>query len=83
MFQGKMLDLIFAVDDPLEWHQDNLQWNSHHYSFLRHFGPDAIVKLQRVPAGVFYNTLLVIESQVVIVNNVKGLLATLYMYVCA
>ena len=62
-----MLDLIFAVDDPLEWHRDNLQWNSHHYSFLRHFGPDSIVKLQQASAGVYYNTLLVVESQVVFV----------------
>ncbi len=59
-----MLDLVFAVEDPLEWHKENLQRNGHHYSFLKHFGPNTIVKLQQQSAGVYYNTLVVVENQV-------------------
>ncbi len=59
-----MLDLVFAVDDPREWHKNNLQRNGHHYSFLRHFGPDTVVRLQRLSAGVYYNTLVTVDTQV-------------------
>lgn len=59
-----MLDMVFAVDDPLAWHIDNLDQNPDHYSFMKHVGPQSIVRLQQASAGVYYNTLLTIESQV-------------------
>ncbi len=59
-----MLDLVFAVDDPREWHKSNLQRNGHHYSFLRHLGLDTVVRLQQLSAGVYYNTLVTIDTQV-------------------
>ncbi len=59
-----MLDLVLAVDDPLQWHKENMERNGHHYSFMRLFGPETVVRLQRQSAGVYYNTLVVIENQV-------------------
>lgn len=62
--QGKMLDLIFVVDDAELWHAENLGKNHHHYSFLRHFGSEMITKIQRTSGRVYYNTLVEIDSQV-------------------
>ena len=59
-----MLDLIFAVDNPLQWHEENIQRNWHHYSFLRHLGSETVTALQKSSAGVYYNTLVTVESQV-------------------
>lgn len=59
-----MLDLVFVVDDPLEWHKENMRRNYHHYSFFKQFGPEAVVRLQRQSAGVYYNTLVVVQNQV-------------------
>ena len=63
-FQGKMLDLIFVVDDAAEWHRENIARNSHHYSFLQYYGVDTIANVQRAAAGVYYNTLIEINGQV-------------------
>jgi len=41
-----MLDLVFAVKDPLRWHEENLARNANHYSFLRFFGPATIAQIQ-------------------------------------
>lgn len=59
-----MLDLIFAVDNPLEWHEENIKRNWHHYSFLRYLGSESITAVQRLSAGVYYNTSVRVESQV-------------------
>ena len=59
-----MLDLVFAVDSPLEWHEENLKKNRHHYSFLRYLGSKGITSLQKLSAGVYYNTLVNVDSQV-------------------
>ena len=40
-----MIDLVFAVDAPEEWHAENLKTNSHHYSFMKHLGPGAIAQV--------------------------------------
>ncbi|ODN01670.1 Phosphatidate cytidylyltransferase, mitochondrial [Orchesella cincta] len=53
---GKMLDLVFVVDDPIKWHTENLTMNRNHYSGLRRFGPKAITRIQeRMACGVYYN----------------------------
>jgi hypothetical protein len=41
-----MLDLVFAVRDPLAWHTANLDKNRGHYSGLRYFGPEIIAMVQ-------------------------------------
>ena len=33
--QGKMLDLVFVVCDPEQWHEENLKRNRAHYSFMK------------------------------------------------
>uniref|UniRef100_A0A131XUL3 Phosphatidate cytidylyltransferase, mitochondrial n=1 Tax=Ixodes ricinus TaxID=34613 RepID=A0A131XUL3_IXORI len=55
--KGNMLDVIFAVDDPLAWHRENLKRNWRHYSFLRYGGPHLVNKVQKdFGAYVYYNT---------------------------
>ncbi|PSC75437.1 copper-transporting ATPase chloroplastic [Micractinium conductrix] len=54
-----MLDFIFAVDDPVAWHTENLRRHAAHYSFLRHLGPAAMTAVaERLGAGLYFNTLV-------------------------
>nr|CCA21334.1 MMP37like protein putative [Albugo laibachii Nc14] len=56
---GAIMDFVFAVDDPIKWHEENLMRNRSHYSFLKYFGAQAIVNIQRNHgATVYYNTLV-------------------------
>lgn len=59
-----MLDLVFVVEDPLQWHRANMQVNGHHYAaHLRILGPGAVVTLQQdFAARIFYNTLVPMSS---------------------
>ena len=41
-----MLDLVFAVRNPTEWHRENLEKNRHHYSALRFLGAEHIAAIQ-------------------------------------
>ena len=59
-----MLDVVFAVDDPVSWHNENLKLNPYHYSALRYFGSNVIWSIQACTAGVYYNTLVNIDHQV-------------------
>ena len=54
-----MIDYLFAVDAPREWHAANMAANPQHYSFLRYLGPGAAARVQeRWACGVYYNTLV-------------------------
>ena len=54
-----MVDFIFVVDDPEEWHALNLERNASHYSALRRLGPAALAAAgERLGAGVYFNTLV-------------------------
>ena len=54
-----MIDMIFVVNDELEWHSNNLKWNSSHYAALpRLLGPSFVSNLQRASARIYYNTLV-------------------------
>lgn len=63
MSQGKrqltkqtQVDLIFAVENPLNWHAINIQQNPGHYSFLKYFGPRGTSWVQQnLGAGVYFN----------------------------
>ena len=59
-----MIDMVFVVPDPVEWHKENMSQNPSHYSFLKVFGPNTIARIQQLPAAVYYNTLVTIDSQV-------------------
>ena len=55
-----MVDYVFAVRSPLEWHADNMRRNPSHYApHLRALGPAAVVAIaDRVGVGVHFNTLV-------------------------
>jgi len=53
-----MIDLIFAVHDPVAWHAANLRQFPTHYSGLRWLGPRAVAAVQDWGAGVYFNTLV-------------------------
>ncbi|RWS22145.1 phosphatidate cytidylyltransferase-like protein [Leptotrombidium deliense] len=58
-FKNNVIDLLFAVENPIEWHRSNIIQNSSHYSFLKYFGPDFIAKFQsNFAAKCYYNTLI-------------------------
>ncbi|XP_077988795.1 phosphatidate cytidylyltransferase, mitochondrial-like [Glandiceps talaboti] len=61
---NKMIDFVFAVDNPCKWHQQNFENNKEHYSFLRYFGAKRITTIQeKFGAGVYYNTLVKMDDQ--------------------
>lgn len=53
-----MIDFIFAVADPRQWHSLNLGQHPEHYSWIaRHAGSKFIQMLQEnFGAGIYYNT---------------------------
>lgn len=57
---SNMLDLIFVVRNPYQWHAENIRRNPEHYAQpLRYFGHKAITNLQETwGAKVYYNTLI-------------------------
>ena len=56
---ASMVDLVFAVDDPLAWHDQNLARNPHHYSVLKYLGAANVAAFQEnFGAGVYYNTMV-------------------------
>lgn len=58
-----MIDLVFCVNDSLEWHRKNLQINPSHYSAIRLFGSSVISKIQtQFGAGVYCNTLIPLDD---------------------
>jgi len=62
-----MIDFIFAVDNPQQWHTENIQRNRTHYSFLASFGGSAVSACaNRIGVGVHFNTLVPWREQVMI-----------------
>lgn len=57
-----MMDFIFVVDDPLEWHRTNIQQNPSHYSFLKHLGPNCISNIQNIRPSIYYNAFCKIDE---------------------
>ncbi|KAF6265196.1 mitochondrial translocator assembly and maintenance protein 41-like protein precursor [Scenedesmus sp. NREL 46B-D3] len=63
---GPMLDFIFVVADPQDWHTQNLQHNALHYSFLKYLGPSTVCNVaEHIGVGVYFNTLVPVEGQVI------------------
>ncbi|KAL4237379.1 Phosphatidate cytidylyltransferase [Mactra antiquata] len=61
-----MLDFILVVDDPKQWHRDNLEINRKHYSFLKRLGARQISRLQdSYGAGIYFNTLVPFEQRLI------------------
>lgn len=60
---GDLIDLIIAVDDPLDFHRKNLEINQSHYSFLKYFGPRAVTRIQeRMGAKIYYNPYVAVDD---------------------
>lgn len=67
--KNDMIDLVLAVDDPMDFHVKNCQANPGHYSFLRRLPGNgkAIANIQEsFGAKVYYNTLVKLEDDVYI-----------------
>lgn len=60
-----MLDFIFVVENPMEWHKENIVRNKHHYSYLWQLcGYRLISYIQEYTgAGIWYNTLVPIPNE--------------------
>lgn len=59
-----MLDLMFSVENPYQWHSQNMIINPSHYSAMRHFGSSAIARYQQYYAAkVYFNTLVPLEEE--------------------
>jgi len=41
-----MVDFVFAVDDPQQWHEANLAQNRHHYSAVGGLGGASVASIQ-------------------------------------
>lgn len=58
-----MIDLVFCVNDSLEWHRKNLQINSSHYSAVRLLGSSVVSQIQtQFGAKVYCNTLIPLDD---------------------
>lgn len=54
-----MIDLIFAVDNSVEWHKENMKVNKSHYSPCIPMSPYMITYIQeKFGASVWFNTLI-------------------------
>ena len=54
-----MIDFIFAVNDPLEWHTINKLFNADHYSSIIPMSGESIANIQdNYGAKIWYNTLI-------------------------
>lgn len=61
-----MIDFIFVVNEPLSWHESNLEKHSSHYSIVKHLGPKQIANLQcNYGANVYFNTLVEFEGRLI------------------
>ena len=55
--KSNMLDFIFVVKDPYDWHSKNLKMNNNHYSFLKYLTAKNVAKIQdNWGAGVYFNS---------------------------
>ncbi|GFW73679.1 phosphatidate cytidylyltransferase, mitochondrial [Trichonephila clavipes] len=64
--QKNSIDFIFCVDDPLAWHQANVQANNKHYSMLKYAGADFIKYVQEhFGAKMYFNSLVEVENRMI------------------
>ncbi|EPX74516.1 matrix protein import protein [Schizosaccharomyces octosporus yFS286] len=67
-----MVDFIFQVNDPVRWHELNIQQNPSHYSALKYFGPKAVTKVQEdYGANIYYNTQVRVGNSIIKYGVIK------------
>lgn len=52
---NSQIDMIYAVPNPIEWHQKNIIKNNSDYSFLKYFGSKTINYVGELGAGIYFN----------------------------
>ncbi|KAG1693275.1 hypothetical protein DVH05_023740 [Phytophthora capsici] len=75
---ASMVDLVFAVDDPQAWHEQNIARNPQHYSLLKYLGAANVAAFQEnFGAGVYYNTLVPLTGKLLGTRLIKyGVVST-------
>ncbi|KUF95754.1 RIB43A with coiled-coils protein 2 [Phytophthora nicotianae] len=75
---SSMVDLVFAVDDPVAWHEQNIERNPQHYSMLKYLGAANVAAFQeKFGAGVYYNTLVPLTGKLLGTRLIKyGIVST-------
>ncbi|WBW72005.1 mitochondrial phosphatidate cytidylyltransferase Tam41 [Schizosaccharomyces osmophilus] len=67
-----MVDFIFQVDDPVRWHELNIQQNPSHYSLLKYLGPKAVAEVQEnYGANIYYNTQVPVGNSIIKYGVIK------------
>ena len=58
--RAPMVDLLFVVREPVEWHTANMSMNPHHYAMpMSLLGPSAIHwASENIGSGVYFNTMV-------------------------
>lgn len=64
--EKKMTDFIFAVDDSLTFHKQNMKCNFSHYSFLKYAGSEIVKEIQEgFGSKMYFNTLIEVENTLI------------------
>ncbi|KAK2149770.1 hypothetical protein LSH36_437g03026 [Paralvinella palmiformis] len=67
-----MLDFVFVVDKPAQWHKENMIQNSSHYSALKLLGPRYIAHFQDLyGARIYFNPLVSCQGRVIKYGVIK------------
>jgi mitochondrial translocator assembly and maintenance protein 41 len=62
-----MIDIIFSVENPHQFHAQNIEMNPDHYSSLRFLGSKFVAKYQETFASkVYFNTLIPLDNGLMI-----------------
>ncbi|KHJ47304.1 hypothetical protein D918_02164 [Trichuris suis] len=70
--ENAMLDFVIAVDNPEDWHCENMKKNRRHYSFLRFFGARRIARFQTaIPAKLYCNTMVPVDERLIKYSVIK------------
>lgn len=62
MMSRPQIDLIIAVDDPIQFHTINMKQNPSHYSSIKYGGSHFLTVLQNLGAGIFFNPFVTIAG---------------------
>jgi translocator assembly and maintenance protein 41 len=58
-----MIDFLFGVEDPIAWHDRNIECNPSHYSLMSLLGPKLIDRASRfIGCGVYFNAMVPLST---------------------